>query len=46
MSSTYLNNYLIDVSDAGMAKDSKCSMWIFAMLGETGEPMAAPCNCL
>ena len=29
-----------------MAKDSKYSMWIFAMTGGTGEPMAAPCNCL
>ena len=29
-----------------MAKESKYSMEIFAMTGETGEPMAAPCNCL
>ena len=29
-----------------MAKDSKCSMYVFAMTGETGESMAAPCNCL
>ena len=45
-SSTYLNHHLINVEDVGMAKDSKYSMLIFAMIGETGEPMAAPCNCL
>ena len=36
--STYLNHHLINVDDVGMAKDSKCSMYIFAMTGETGEP--------
>ena len=45
-SSTYLNHHLINVGDEGMAKDSKYCMEIFAMTGETGEPMAAPCNCL
>ena len=43
-SSTYLNHHLNNVGDEGMAKDSKYSIQIFAMMGETGGPMAAPFN--
>ena len=39
MSSTYLTHHLINVSDVGMAKDSKFSMKIFTMAEETGEPI-------
>ena len=44
--STYLNHHMIYVGDIGMAKDSKCFKKIFAMTGQAGELMAAPCNCL
>ena len=37
---------LLNVGDEGMAQDSKYSIWIVAMTGKTGEPMAAPYNCL
>ena len=34
-----------NVGDVGMAKDSRCSTYIFAKTGGTIEPMAEPCNC-
>ena len=46
MSLTYLNHHLINVGDVGKAKGFKVFRVDICNYGGTGEPMAAPCNCL
>lgn len=47
VSSTYLNQWLgVIPSKEFKALHSTSSMYKFATIGETGEPMAQPCFCL